>query len=139
MKSYTIAEFMAGKHRETWLDRVKRDMTETKVNEIIRKGLRYTIPYAAAQTALMGHTVFAAAKDASTIELIKSAFDPLIHLLITLSYPIAGVMIAGGCLFIMIGSKDKGIDMLRNASIGYILVQLSPLLLKILVGIGAGV
>ncbi|MNI98350.1 hypothetical protein D3C73_1571790 [compost metagenome] len=60
-------------------------------------------------------------------------------LAISLSYPIAGVMIAGGCLFIMIGNREQGMKMLQNAAIGYILVQLSPMFLEMLVGIGGGV
>lgn len=70
---------------------------------------------------------------------VLHAFDPLIDLIVTLSYPIAGVMIAGGCLFIMVGQRDRGMGMLQNAAIGYILVQLSPMLLKLIVGIGESV
>lgn len=75
----------------------------------------------------------------STRATILHAFDPLINLIISLSYPIAGVMIAGGCLMIMVQQREQGMRMLQNAAIGYILVQLSPLILKILVGIGGGV
>jgi hypothetical protein len=70
---------------------------------------------------------------------ILHAFDPLIDLIQALAYPIAGVMIAGGCLFIMCGNREKGMGMLQNAAIGYILVQLSPMMLKLLVGIGGSV
>jgi hypothetical protein len=70
---------------------------------------------------------------------ILHAFDPLIDLIQALAYPIAGVMIAGGCLFIMVGNKEKGMQMLQNAAIGYILVQLSPMILKLLVGVGSSV
>jgi len=70
---------------------------------------------------------------------ILHAFDPLIDLIQALAYPIAGVMIAGGCLFIMVGNKEKGMSMLQNAAMGYILVQLTPLFLKLLVGVGASV
>ncbi|MCI3925160.1 hypothetical protein MO973_33615 [Paenibacillus sp. TRM 82003] len=70
---------------------------------------------------------------------VLHAFDPLIDLIMTLSYPVAGVMIAGGCLFIMVGQRERGMGMLQNAAIGYILVQLSPMLLKLLVGIGESV
>jgi len=35
---------------------------------------------------------------------IMHAFDPLIDLIVSLSYPVAGVMIAGGCLFIMMAT-----------------------------------
>ncbi|WP_018130580.1 hypothetical protein [Effusibacillus pohliae] len=70
---------------------------------------------------------------------ILHAFDPLINMIQSLSYPIAGVMIAGGCLFIMVGQRERGMSMLQNAALGYILVQMSPLLLKLLVGIGGGI
>ena len=70
---------------------------------------------------------------------ILHAFDPLIELMISLSYPIAGVMITGASLLIMIGQKDKGYSLIQTAGIGYILVQLSPLFLKLLVGIGEAV
>lgn len=70
---------------------------------------------------------------------ILHALDPLINLIISLSYPIAGVMIAGGCLMIMIGSRERGMQILQNAAIGYILVQLTPMMLNLLVGIGGSV
>lgn len=82
--------------------------------------------------------VMAAAVSATPQEVILHAMDPLIELIKALSYPIAGVMIAGGCLFIMVQSKEKGMEMIRNAAIGYILVQLSPLFLKLLVGVATG-
>lgn len=70
---------------------------------------------------------------------ILHAFDPLIDLFQSLSYPIAGVMIAAGCLFIMVGNRERGMQMLQNAAIGYILVQLSPMFLQLLVGVGESV
>lgn len=76
---------------------------------------------------------------ATTQTTILHAFDPLIHLIQSLSYPIAGIMIAGGCLMIMVQQREQGFKMLQNAAIGYILVQLSPMLLQLLVGIGGSV
>lgn len=92
----------------------------------------------------MSHRAFATpavvpAMAGPTRDKILHAFDPLIDMIQSLSYPIAGVMIAGGCLFIMCGQRDKGMQMLQNAAIGYILVQLSPMLLQLLVGIGGSV
>ena len=72
-------------------------------------------------------------------EKIMHSFDPLIDLITSLSYPVAGVMIAGGSLMIMVGNRDRGYTLLQNAAIGYILMQLSPLMLDLLVGIGASV
>lgn len=72
-------------------------------------------------------------------QMILHAFDPLINLIQALAYPIAGVMIAGGCLFIMVQQRERGMQMLQNAALGYLLVQLSPMMLKLLVGIGSNV
>jgi hypothetical protein len=69
-------------------------------------------------------------------EKIIEAFMPLVDLIQALSYPIALVMLTGGALMFMINQKDKGISLIQNASIGYILVQLMPLMMQLLVGIG---
>jgi hypothetical protein len=68
-------------------------------------------------------------------EKITNTFMPLVELVKGLSYPIALVIMSGGALMIMIGSKEKGYSMIQNTSIGYILVQMMPLLMKLLVEI----
>lgn len=68
-------------------------------------------------------------------EKISEAFAPLIELVQGLSYPIAAVMLTGGAIMFMINQKDRGISMIQNASIGYILVQMMPMFLQILVGL----
>lgn len=70
---------------------------------------------------------------------VMHAFDPLVNLIQDLAHPIAAVMIAGGCLFIMVGNRERGMQILQNAAIGYILVQMAPLILSLLVGIGDSV
>jgi hypothetical protein len=72
-------------------------------------------------------------------EKIIHAFDPLVDLMVGLSVPIAGVMITGGALMILIGQKDTGFKWIMNASLGYVLVQLSPMLINLLIGVGAAV
>ena len=69
-------------------------------------------------------------------EQIVEAFMPLVDMIQALSYPVALVMLTGGALMFMINQKDRGISLIQNASIGYILVQLMPLLMELLVGIG---
>jgi heme A synthase len=151
VKSYSIGEFMAGKHRETWVDRARQSAELKK----LRKAIGYAVPISymslTAGKSVLAHDkaiTYATVSDFKTAipvmgtdskQMILSAFDPLIDLIQALAYPIAGVMIAAGCLYIMVGSREKGMDMLRNASIGYILVHLSPLFLKILVGLGGTV
>lgn len=72
-------------------------------------------------------------------EKIISAFDPLIDLIIALSLPISGVMLAGGALMIMVGMKDAGFKLIMNAGLGYVLVQMSPLFIQLLAGVGAAI
>lgn len=61
------------------------------------------------------------------------AFDPLITLVQALAYPVAMVVVLGGALFIMIGNKEKGFSMMQGAGLGYVLVQMTPMVLNILV------
>ena len=70
------------------------------------------------------------------IDKVTSAFDPLINLIVGLSVPIAGVMLAAGALMVMIGQKEQGYKLLINCGMGYVLVQLTPLFLEILKMVG---
>jgi uracil phosphoribosyltransferase len=70
---------------------------------------------------------------------IIHVFDPLIELMIGLSLPIAGVMLTGGALMIMIGQKDMGMKLIMNSALGYVLVQMSPMFLDLLAGIGSAI
>lgn len=64
------------------------------------------------------------------------AFDPLVELMMSISLPIASVIITGAALMILMGFKEKGYPMMFSASIGYVLVQLTPMFIKILAGVG---
>jgi hypothetical protein len=127
--------------KDCFIDKAKR-LNDPKVKSIVG----YTIPAMFLSTLLKPLHSMAAPPAQPAIgipdgvkQTILHSFDPLIDLIQALAYPIAGVMIAGGCLFIMVGNRDRGMSMLQNAAIGYILVQLSPMLLKLLVGIGSSV
>ncbi|WP_096435901.1 hypothetical protein [Alteribacter populi] len=67
---------------------------------------------------------------------IIEAFSPLVDMIQALSYPVALVMLTGGALMFMINQKERGLSMIQHASLGYILVQLMPLFMELLVGIG---
>ncbi|WP_017728465.1 hypothetical protein [Halalkalibacterium ligniniphilum] len=108
----------------------------TGVTAIAITNKMFTNVYAAGSEAIPvmatpGEFVKGAAK-----EKIIEAFMPLVDMIQALSYPIALVMLTGGALMFMINQKDKGIGLIQNASIGYILVQLMPLMMQLLVGIG---
>lgn len=73
------------------------------------------------------------------MEKIAHAFDPLIDLMVGISLPIAGVMLTGGALMIMIGQKDMGFRLIMNSALGYVLVQMTPLFIDLLAGVGAAI
>lgn len=72
-------------------------------------------------------------------EKIVHAFDPLVELMVGLSVPIAGVMITGGALMVMIGQKDLGFKLIMNSALGYVIVQMVPMFMELLIGIGNAV
>lgn len=62
-----------------------------------------------------------------------NAFDPLITLIQSLAYPIAMIVILGGSIMVMINQKEKGYSMMMGAGLGYVLVNMTPMVLNILV------
>lgn len=66
---------------------------------------------------------------------VVNALDPLVELVKALSYPISLVMMLGGGLLIMIGSSDKEFSMIQKAGLGYIIVQMLPVLMDLIVEI----
>jgi len=70
---------------------------------------------------------------------IIKAFEPVIFLIKAVSYPIATLVALGGGLFIMIGNKEKGFGLIQQAAIGYLIVQMIPLLMKLLVEIAKSI
>ncbi|MCM3665490.1 hypothetical protein M3204_13820 [Mesobacillus subterraneus] len=61
------------------------------------------------------------------------AFNPLIDLIQALAYPIAMVVVLGGAIMVMINQKEKGYSMMMGAGLGYVLVNMTPMILNILV------
>ena len=93
----------------------------------------------AAVEAQQGLSVPASAVSGSVKQQVIHAFDPLVDLMMSLSLPIASVIITGAALMILMGFKEKGYPMMFSASIGYCLVQLTPMFIKILAGVGGAI
>jgi hypothetical protein len=72
-------------------------------------------------------------------EKITRAFDPIIQLLQAVSYPIAFICAALAIILIMIGQKRRGLEIIKWAAIGYVLMQLLPGLMSILYSVGQAV
>jgi hypothetical protein len=73
------------------------------------------------------------------LQKIVDAFMPLVEMIQALAYPIALVMLSTGAIMFMINQKERGISYIQQASLGYLLVQLVPLFMKVLVGVGGTV
>lgn len=119
----TISEFLRG---------------EKSVKRFKQNGIEAVLTIAGSTILLTFTGVdFASAATVSgfVYEKATNAFMPLVELIKGLSYPIALVIMSGGALMLMIGNKEKGYSMIQNASIGYILVQMMPMLMKLLVEI----
>lgn len=62
-----------------------------------------------------------------------NAFEPIVDLVQGLSYPIGIIVMMCGGIIWMIGNKEKGLGLITNAGMGYIIVQMVPLGMKLLV------
>jgi nitrate reductase NapE component len=71
-----------------------------------------------------------------TLSTLAHVLDPIVDILVALSFPIASVIIVGGCFFFMFGKSDKAWTTIQNAGLGYILIQVSPLILDVLKKVG---
>ncbi len=79
--------------------------------------------------------VSANALDGAVMDKVTGAFTPVIELVRALSYPIGLVMMLGGGLFVMIGNSERGLAMIQKAGLGYVLIQMLPILMDLLVDI----
>lgn len=74
-----------------------------------------------------------------SLEMLATILDPVINILIAISFPIASVIMIGACFFFMIGNPEKAWSMIMNAGLGYVLIQISPLFLDILRTVGEAI
>lgn len=75
----------------------------------------------------------------TSLEMLANVLDPLVQLMVAISFPIASVIMIGGMFFFMIGNSEKAWSTIFNAGLGYVLIQLSPLFLTILRQVGEAV
>lgn len=72
----------------------------------------------------------------SITQKIIDAFDPIVQLIQGISYPVGFIMITAGFLVMMTGNRQKGINMIKWAAVGYIGMQFAPAIMAILVEVG---
>jgi hypothetical protein len=121
----TISEFMDGKRQfELSFDKLKAIKIGVTVGVTVLSLTFGDVSFAAA----------GAVNGAVTAKVV-AAFDPLVELVRALSYPIGLVMMLGGGLFVMVGNADRGFGMIQKAGLGYVLIQMLPILMDLLVEI----
>ncbi len=74
-----------------------------------------------------------------SLEVIAHALDPLVELMVALSFPVCSVIIVGSCFFFMLGKSERAWSGIQNAGLGYVLIQIMPLLLNVLKQIGGAI
>lgn len=136
----SIREFMAPKkEKELKVLDVIEALNDKTIKAALSSGIVVTLMNTGVKVFAYKEAVPVAAVNPNIKQQIIHAFDPLITLVQTLSYPIGFVMISAGCLFIMCNNREKGMSMIQTAALGYILCQLAPLFMKILVNVGGAV
>jgi hypothetical protein len=75
----------------------------------------------------------------TALSTLAHALDPVIDILVALSFPIASVVIVGSCFLFMFGNSEKAWTGIQNAGLGYVLIQVSPVILDVLKQVGNAV
>ncbi|WP_102692350.1 pilin [Rummeliibacillus pycnus] len=75
----------------------------------------------------------------TSLDVLTTILDPVIQILVAISLPIASVIMIGSLFWFMFGKAEKAWSMIMNAGFGFVLIQLSPLFLKILHQLGNAV
>lgn len=127
IETINFKDFMDGSYKQAIKPTINKEM-------LLRAGLMITsltFSLAFGDVSLAS----AGAINGAITDKVVTAFDPMIQLAQALSYPIGMIMMLGGGLFMMIGNSDKGLGMIQKAGMGYILVQMLPMFMDLLVEI----
>jgi len=71
-----------------------------------------------------------------SLETLATILDPVIQIMVGVSFPLASVIMVGAGFFFMLGQSEKAWDIIFKCGMGYIFINISPMLLEILRNIG---
>jgi hypothetical protein len=137
-KTETIAfgDFMSGAYKTK---------THKKKDNSLKMAVSSMIPLSLVATPVFASTpeaVPATAKEwmgEQTMSALAHVLDPVVDVLVALSFPVASVIIVGACFLFMLGNSEKAWTTIQNAGLGYVLIQVSPLILNVLKQVGNAV
>ncbi|MDN4609104.1 hypothetical protein [Sporosarcina highlanderae] len=75
----------------------------------------------------------------ATLAAMATVFDPVVEMIVAISLPLASVVVAGAGLLMILGNSDKAQSMIVKAGIGYVVIQLLPLIITIFKTMGKAV
>ncbi len=142
MRTETISfgNFMRGTYNKKKLEKPQPDwkaVAKTVIPIPIISSLTTKYALAAESEAIpAGATEWMGEK---TLQALAHVLDPVVDIMVALSFPVASVVIVGACFFFMFGNNEKAWTMITNSSLGYVLIQVSPLILNVLKQIGNAV
>ncbi|MGN7470518.1 hypothetical protein [Brevibacillus sp. SAFN-007a] len=131
-------DFMDG----TWKDPGKKNDLKKVTDALIKAGAMIPLALASAVHVSAAESLTASATQVvagTTLQVLAHALDPLTQILVAISLPVASVVMIGGCFFFMFGQADRAWSTIQNAGLGYILIQLSPLFIKVLEQVGKSI
>lgn len=134
VQTIKFRDFMDG----TWKDQ-KTD-AQKAIDALIKAGC--LIPLALAPKTAFAAEISNSASQfvaGSTLQILAHALDPVVQILIAISLPVASIVMIGGCFFFMFGNTEKAWNSIQQAGLGYVLVQLSPLFIKVLEQVGKSI
>jgi hypothetical protein len=70
---------------------------------------------------------------------VIEAFNPLIDLAQSVAYPVAFLSVIGAGIYWIIGNHPKAVELLQGATVGFVIVQIAPLVMRLLVSVTAGI
>jgi hypothetical protein len=133
----SISNFMAGNHNKKTKKIDRKQLKVAATSLLPLTFLPHITGYAAQPETIT--TLGAAQIGANGLSMLTHALDPVIQLLTAISFPVASIIMVGGCFFFMFGNNEKAWSTIMSAGLGYILIQMSPLFLKVLEQIGNAV
>jgi len=75
----------------------------------------------------------------ASLAMLANILDPIVDIMVALSFPICSVIILAYCFVLMLGKDEKALGGMMKAALAYCLIQISPLLLEILRNLGKSV
>lgn len=131
-------DFMDG----TWNTKSKKRDLKKLTDALIKTGAMVPLALVPTFHASAAESIPAAATQVvagATLQVLAHALDPLTQILVAISLPVASVVMIGGCFFFMFGQSERAWSTIQNSGLGYLLIQLSPLFIKVLEQIGKSI